>query len=358
MGSEVGAGGEGGMGGERGEVGAGAGTEHAVERAADRLARRRVGMVLGGGRSGGVHVTARGDTGRGAAPDARTLFEIGSVTKTFTALLLADGVLRGQWALDTPVRDLLPAGVGVPSRDGVQITLQHLATHTSGLPRTPGRLGIRENVAYLRTGADPYAGLSQDDVLRALPGAKLSRVPGSGKPKYSNLGFGLLGTALTTATGLDYGSLVRDRICVPLGMTDTVVDDQMTTDQRQRMAVGHRRRRRTAEPWPLPGIPGAGALRSTATDMLRFLAAQVDPPDTGLGEAVRLTHATPPGGPGEMGLGWHRAGPRTLWHNGGTGGFRSIAIVTPDSRVVTLALVNQTRGADLTAFRLMRRIDG
>lgn len=267
-------------------------------------------------------------------------------------------MVRGQWALDTPVRELLPVGVDVPCRDGVQITLQHLATHTSGLRRSPGRLGIRQNIAYLRTGADPYAALTQGDVLGELPGTRLSRVPGSGKPKYSKLGFGLLGTTMTTATGLDYGSLVRDRIFSPLGLADTVVDDQMTTDQRQRMAVGHRGRRRTAEPWPLPGIPGAGALRSTATDMLRFLAAQVDPPDSGLGEAVRLTHATPPGGPEEMGLGWHRAGPRTLWHNGGTGGFRSIAVVTPDSRVVTLALVNQARGADLATVRLMRGIDG
>ena len=335
-----------------------AGIEQSVERTADRLARRRVGMVLCGGRPGRVHVTARGDAGRGEAPDARTLFEIGSITKTFTALLLADGVLRGQWALDTPVRELLPTGVGVPGRDGVEITLQHLATHTSGLRRSPGRLGVRENVAYWRTGADPYAALTQGDVLAEISRTRLDRVPGSGKPKYSNLGFGLLGTALTTATGLDYGALVRDRICGPLGLVDTVVDDQMTTDQRRRTAVGHRSRRRPAEPWPLPGIPGAGALRSTATDMLRFLTAQVDPPGTGLGEAVRLTHATPPGGPEEMGLGWHRAGPRTLWHNGGTGGFRSTAIVTPDTRAVALALVNQTRGADLTAFRLLRRIDG
>lgn len=347
------------MGGEDFQTGSRkSGRAGLVGRAADRLARRRVGLVVGGGPSDDVSIASGGDDGRGGVPDARTLFEIGSITKTFTALLLADGVIRGDWRLDTPVRELLPAGVEVPSRAGVQITLQHLATHTSGLPRSPVRLGLRENVAYQRSGADPYAGLTEQDVLRSLSDARLKRVPGPGKPKYSNLGFGLLGTALAAETGLDYGTLVRDRVCGPLGMVDTVVHAQMTTDQRRRMAVGFRSRRRTAEPWPLDGIAGAGALRSTASDMVRFLAAQVDPASTGLGDAIRLTHATPPGGPQQMGLGWHRAGDRTLWHNGGTGGFRSIAIMSPVSGTVVLALVNQNRGADLTAFRLMRQLDG
>lgn len=329
-----------------------------VAGATERLARRRVGLVVGGGPSGAVSIASGGDDGHGGVPDEATLFEIGSITKTFTALLLADGVTRGDWSLGTPVRELLPAGVEVPRRDGVEITLQHLATHTSGLPRSPVRLGLRENVAYRRTGADPYAALTEHDVLRNLGDARLKRVPGHGTPAYSNLGFGLLGTAMATGTGLGYGTLVRDRVCGPLGLVDTVVDAHLTSDQRQRMAVGFRSRRRPADPWPLAGLAGAGALRSTASDMVRYLSAQVDPGSTGLGEAIRLTHATPPGGPEQMGLGWHRAGDRTLWHNGGTGGFRSIAIVSPASRTVVLALVNQNRGADLTAFRLMRRLDG
>ncbi|MDX2358628.1 serine hydrolase domain-containing protein [Dietzia sp. PP-33] len=346
------------MGGEDRGAGSRKGLhEELVEEAAQRLARRRVGLVVGGGPKGDVSIASGGDDGHGEVPDAGTLFEIGSITKTFTALLLADGVVRGEWRLDTPVRELLPAGVEVPSRAGVQITLQHLATHTSGLPRSPIRIGLRENLAYLRTGADPYAGLTEDGVLQGLRDVRLKRTPGFGRPRYSNLGFGLLGTAMTAGTGLDYFSLVRDRVCAPLGMVDTVVDDQMTTDQRERMAVGFRSRRRPAEPWPVAGIAGAGALRSTATDMVRFLEAQVDPASTGLGDAIRLTQATPPDGPRRMGLGWHRAWGRTLWHNGGTGGFRSIAIIGPDSGTVVLALVNQTRGADPVAFRLMRRLE-
>ena len=328
-----------------------------VARATARLARRRVGLVLGGGPHGEVSISTGGDDGHGGVPGERTLFEIGSITKTFTALLLADGVIRGDWSLDTPVRELLPAGAQVPVRDGVETTLRHLATHTSGLPRSPVRLGLRENIAYQRTGADPYAALTEDDVLRSLGDTRLKRVPGDGGPAYSNLGFGILGTAMTTATGLDYGTLVRDRVGGPLGLVDTVVDAHMTADQRRRMAVGFRSRRRPADPWPLAGFAGAGALRSTASDMVRFLSAQVDPGSTGLGDAIRLTHATPRGGPEKMGLGWHRAGDRTLWHNGGTGGFRSVVLVSPATGTVVLALVNQNRGADLTAFRLMRRLE-
>lgn len=329
-----------------------------IEDAADRLASRRVGLVLAGGRPDTMHMAFRGDAGAASVPHSQTLFEIGSVTKTFTALLLADGVERGLWRLDTPVAELLPGKTVVPSRDGVQITLQHLATHTSGLPRSPSRLGVRENIAYLRTGADPYDGLTEEDVLEGLGRAHLSCIPGTGKPHYSNLGFGILGIAMATSTGVGFGNLVRSRICEPLGLRDTVVDGQMTPEQRHRMATGHRSRRRTAEPWPLPGIAGAGALRSTAADMRVFLAAQVDPGGTPLERAIRLTHTTPPGGPAEMGLGWHRAGDDLLWHNGGTGGFRSIAIVSQQAGVVTFALINQSRGADLHAFRLIRRLGG
>lgn len=327
-----------------------------VEHAADRVSRRRVGVVMVAGSPGRVHTAARGDDGRGKNPDARTLFEIGSITKVFTALLLADGVIRGQWRLETPVRDMLPAGVDVPTRDGEQITLQHLATHTSGLPRSPGRLGLRENLAYMRTGADPYADVTEESVLASLGDIRLSGRPGRVKPKYSNLGFGLLGIALTTTTGVDFGALVRDRICEPLSMPDTVTDNLMTDDQRRRMAIGHRSRRNTADAWPLRGLSGAGALRSTAADMSRFLEAQLDPSTTELADALRLTHATPPSGPDRIGLGWHRAGPGLLWHNGGTGGFRSIAVVDQQGRNIALGLLNQSRGADLPTFRLIRRL--
>lgn len=325
----------------------------AVEQTAAQLSRRRTGVVVAALRAGRTHV-AGGGTAAGPAPGPRTLFEIGSITKVFTATLLADGIVRGDWELDTPVQELLPTDVTVPTRDGVAITLQHLATHTSGLPRSPVSLGLRENLAFLRHGTDPFRGLTEAEVLGTLRVTRMRRTPGTGRVSYSNFGFGLLGTALARASGQGFGGLVRRRIAEPLGLQDTSVEADMTASQRQRMANGHAGRRRRVEPWPLAGIPGAGALRSSADDLLAFLAAQLAPGSTPLAEAIRLTHRTPLAGPSSMGLGWHRADRGALWHNGGTGGFRTIIALRGQAAVAVLA--NQSAGVEGPAFRLLKQL--
>ena len=150
--------------------------ESSVQAELERGVRRRAGLVIGVLRDGATSV--RGRSADGALLDGRSMFEIGSITKTFTSLLLADGVVRGDWALSTPVRDLLPAGTHVPSSVGVEITLEHLATHTSGLPNAPIPI-VAGSVEMLR-GRDPYARLTADGLLRALGRAKLKRTPGKG----------------------------------------------------------------------------------------------------------------------------------------------------------------------------------
>lgn len=330
--------------------------EAEARRTAERIGRRRRGVVVGVRDGAETAVVGAGDIGRGAVPDADTFFEIGSISKVFTALLLADGVVRGDWELRTPVRELLPEGAGVPSRGGGEVTLQHLVTHTSGLVRSPFRFGLRENIAFLRHGHDPYAGFTGEDLLSALATTRLRRKPGTGGVKYSNFGFGVLGHALAHALGQDFGIAVVERICQPLGLIDTVTEWQLTDEQRARSAQGYRSRRKPADAWPLEGLPGAGALRSTASDLLTFLRAQLDPASTPLEEAIRLTHQTPAGGPAGMGLGWHRAGKQVLWHNGGTGGFRTIAAFRPGEGTAVTVLVNQSAGADLAALRLLKRV--
>lgn len=329
----------------------------AVAETADRLARRRTGVVVGAVAGGTEAVAGRGDTGRGEVPGASSLFEIGSVTKVFTALLLADGVVRGDWRLDTPVRDLLPADVVVPGRDGVAITLEHLATHRSGLPRSPASpLGVLAGTAAMFRGRDPYAGLGVAELNGWLASARLKKVPGTGKHAYSNAGFGLLGNALAHAAGTTYAELVRDRVCRPLGLADTVMAGTASSEQDARTVLGHRGRGRPAAAWPLPGIAGAGALRSTATDMLRFTQVQLDPAGSPLEEAIRLTQQ--PHGDGSTGLGWQRpTKPRLmLWHNGGTGGFRSFVGLIPSSEVAVVVLANHARMVDLGAIGLLKRL--
>ena len=139
---------------------------------ADRLARRHVGVVVGvlDLASGEQQVLTRGGTGRadGSAVTANTFFEIGSITKTFTALVLATMVESGRVRLDTPVRDLLPAGVTVPARDGAEITLEHLARHTSGLPRSPQSFARDLWIAVIQQ-ANPYT-MDEESVLAGLAG--------------------------------------------------------------------------------------------------------------------------------------------------------------------------------------------
>lgn len=331
------------------------GWDASVQVELERGVRRRAGLVIGVLRDGATSV--RGRSADGGALDGQSMFEIGSITKTFTSLLLADGVVRGEWSLATPVRDLLPAGSSVPSGAGVEITLEHLATHTSGLPNAPVPL-VAGSLEMLR-GRDPYAGLTADGLLDALAAAKLKRTPGTGAVHYSNLGVGVLGLALAHTAGCPYADLVAERICRPLGLVDTATDGQLSVVQRSRTVPGHRGRGKQAAAWPLDGMPAAGALRSTADDMLRYLSAQLNPDDTELAEAIRLTHVLRDDPKLTVGLGWMRVDKphRLWWHNGGTGGYRSFAGFRPDRHDAAVVLSNQSRSVDLIALRVLRSLD-
>lgn len=230
-----------------------------VQQTADRLAGKQVGAVVAAVTPGTVEIRGAGRTaaGGGSTPGPDTLFEIGSVTKTFTALALARMARAGTAGLDEPLADLLPTTASVPSRDGRQITLQHLATHTSGLPRLPK--GMLATLLLRPTHPDPYAHCTADALLSGLARTRLGAVPGE-RFRYSNLGAGLLGLALARRAGTEYEALVTREICAPLGMTDTVV----TVDpaRAERYAQGHSRRGRPRTPWNLADLAGAGALRS------------------------------------------------------------------------------------------------
>jgi len=324
---------------------------------ADRLARRHVGVVVGvlDLASGEQQVVSRSSTGRAdGTVTANTFFEIGSITKTFTALVLATMIESGRVRLDTPVRDLLPAGVAVPARDGTEITLEHLARHTSGLPRSPQSFGRDLWIAVIQRG-NPYP-MDEESVLASLAGARLRHRPGDGHGAYSNLGVGLLGLALRRAAGANsYEQLVSDAVLRPLGLTDTVV--RLDPDQAPRLAQGHGRRQRPVDAWYLDGLAGAGALRSTAPDILRYLGAQAKPDSTPLAAAIRLTHQLrEPARRHTFGLGWLRTKLPTgdlWWHNGGTGGFRSFAGFSPDRGRAAVVLVNDSRGPDAAGVELI-----
>ena len=304
----------------------------------DRIDARQagVGMVVGVIEPSGRRIVSYGKL---AKDDKRTLgrdtvFEIGSVTKVFTALLLADMVARGEVALSDPVGKYLPAGVKVPA-----ITLEQLATHTSGLPRLPSNLAPKD-------GDNPYADYTVAQLYEFL--ATMTPVSDP-KYDYSNLGAGLLGHALARRAGTDYEALVRRRILAPLGMKSTSIT--LDASMKERLALGHDAEMKRAANWDLLTLAGAGALRSTANDMLTFLAAAMGVTKSPLSApmAAMLAKRRPTGDAGhEVALGWHvyTANDREIvWHNGGTGGYRSWIGFEPKSRTGVVVLSNASTGA-------------
>lgn len=312
---------------------------------ADRIAKGgSAGLVLGVVEGGAARIVASGPRGGAgsAAIDGKTVFEIGSVSKVFTTILLAEMVGRGEVALEDPVQKLLPAGVTVPSRNGKVITLLDLATASSGLPRMPTDFKPADP-------ANPYADYTVAKMYAFISSQTLPRDPGA-IYEYSNLGMGLLGQALAERAGKPYEQLVTERILQPLGMSDTRIS--LTGELKARLAQGHDGDLEPAGNWDIPGMAGAGAWRSTASDMLRFLAACINPPADRLGEAIRLSIGSrrPAGAPTmTIGLGWHilqRGDRRMVWHNGGTGGYHSFVGFDPVSKSNALVLSNSSADID------------
>jgi serine-type D-Ala-D-Ala carboxypeptidase/endopeptidase len=243
--------------------------EHAM-RAADASLRPLVergavvGMVVALLQGGERRVRSYGTVaaGRPAPPGPDTVFEIGSVTKTFTALLLHEMAGRGEVGLDDPIGRHLPPEVPAPTLGSRSITLVHLVTHTARLPNN-GRTLIGQ---ALRDRKHPFARYSVEDLHADLARARIRRGIGE-LVRYSNLGFGLLGYLLARAAGTSYDALVTERVTGPLGLPDTAVHPS----DRTRYAQGHANRRRPAPDCEIPTLGGAGALRSTAWDMGAFL---------------------------------------------------------------------------------------
>lgn len=318
-----------------------------VRRTAERLGARRRGAVVVGAVRGGRSALHGADPG--------TLFEIGSVTKTFTALTLARLAVRGTVGLDQPLRDLLPRDITPPERGGEAVRLVHLACHTSGLPRLPRGLLPR---GLFRT--DPYAGCTGEFLLDGLRRTRLRSVPGT-RFHYSNLGAGLLGLALARRTGTDYDTLVRAEVCRPLGMTDTRV--VLDPGRAARLAGGHSPTGRPRPPWHLAALAGAGGLHSTVPDLLALARAQIDPAPGELAEAVALTRATAhrvnAGAavhPGWISADLPRGRHRALFHSGGTGGYRSLLAVVPEHRAAVVVLSANARSVDRPGLDLLARI--
>jgi CubicO group peptidase (beta-lactamase class C family) len=307
-------------------------------------ARRAVGIVVATLDPNSRSLTAYGNLAkdRPQTPDGDTLFEIGSITKVFTSLVLADMVEHGELTLDTPAQALLPETVKVPSRNGKPITLRDLSMQVSGLPRMPNNFRPADP-------GNPYVDYDGPKLFEFVSAYTLTRDPGE-KYEYSNLGVGLLGYALARKAGTSYEALVRTRVLGPLGMRDTTVT--FSADQKRRLATGHNAALAPVKNWDLDALAGAGALRSTANDMLKFLAANLELTDSPLKPAMRRMRAErhPTGTNGmDIMMAWHTLsgnGTEIIWHNGGTGGYRSFAGFDPAKKTAVVVLCNSSFDID------------
>jgi CubicO group peptidase (beta-lactamase class C family) len=285
------------------------------------------GIVIGVSEHGVRRIMTYG----AAKPDS--LFEIGSITKTFTGLLLAQMVVRGELDLRDPVRDLLPPGVA-SKPSGLEITLLDLATHHSGLPRMPDNAGpdLRRETYTDYRDADLYDFVKQHGLER----------PEKPEFLYSNLGFALLGTALADHAGIPYAELLRREIIGPLGMTDTAIS--LPPNLLARLMQGHDGYGRPTPRWDLEkAFAGAGGIRSDAADMLTYLEAQMHPERSPFPRAIVQSHVFQDYVTSNIriGLAWVYDPERGIFeHGGATGGHTSFAFFDPRRDFAAVGFLN------------------
>jgi len=297
-----------------------------------------------------------------AKPDS--IFEIGSITKTFTGLVLSQMVEQGKVNFDDPVREFLPPGT-VAKPAGNEITLLDLATQHSGLPRLPDNI-------HPANPANPYVDYAAANLYAFLAKQTVAK-PAQTDFLYSNLGFGLLGQALSNRAGMAYPALLEQEVTGPLGLKDTVVS--LSPEQQTRFIPGYDSEHRPAHPWDFDALAGCGAIRSTASDMLTYLQANLHPekfrPAVGLPASATLSAALAQSHQlradalgGGIALAWFLF-PKTgeYWHNGGTGGYSSYAFFNKNADYAAIVLSNTAPGkngsfADRVGKHISERLEG
>jgi CubicO group peptidase (beta-lactamase class C family) len=270
--------------------------------------------------------------GKGDKPNGDTIYEIGSVSKAFTGILLADMAARGEVKLDALLQDLLPRGVKLQLYRDKPIRLVDVASQTSGLPRLPDNLAPKDP-------ADPYADYTSERMFDFIGRHELRRAPG--KYEYSNLGMGLLGYVLADKLGKTYEQLLVERVTKPLKMNDTRIT--LSNDQKKRLAPGYDRALTSAKNWNLSVLAGAGGIRSTAHDLMKLVEASLSDDKSPVVAAIHEAWKPRYGKPGQIGvgLGWHIARDGvTRFHGGQTGGYTADVFIFLPKKLGVVVVCN------------------
>jgi D-alanyl-D-alanine-carboxypeptidase/D-alanyl-D-alanine-endopeptidase len=332
-------------------------TDQWVEQVAKPLVGNHIvdGLSIGyvqGEHSGMVHLGCSNQAKEKA--NMSTVYELGSISKVFTSLLLADAVVRGEIDLNATADATNPAGIRFPSRDGRSIRWIDLSTHRSGLPRLPSNLQPADST-------DPYRDYDSKKAAEFLSHYDLPRKPGESQ-EYSNFGGSVLGYLVAQKAGKSYGQLLRERIAEPLQMTDCTVSP--SSDQEKRFATTHDTFGHAASRWTHADLPGAGGVCATLGDMMLFAKAQLHPPSGTVGQAIELAwkqHTEADASGPATGLGWMISDDgETRWHNGRTGGSTSALFINRRLGCAVIVLCNTSvpHGIDELAMKLMLKAAG
>jgi CubicO group peptidase (beta-lactamase class C family) len=318
------------------------------------------GLVVGVYKDGRSLIKGHGTTGRadGAAPDAHTIYQIGSISKVFTASLLQILCDEDVVSLEATLGDLL--GSSMPMSPAArQVTLRQLVTHTSGFPSIPKSLGAKagEKAGSDDHMLDPYSYLGPQFIFEYLATTEDKREPG--RFEYSNFGMGLLGHVLERVTGKELESLVAEKILAPFGMTETGI--ALTPRMQSRLAQGHTSKGVPTRIWTFAALAGAGAFNSSARDMLTFIRGLVEEGGPFV-DLLRKMREPQPGG--QTGIGWmlptfvdRFVGNKDIvWHNGMVNGYASYLAVDARARAGVVILTNKAIGPEMLGMMLMRKV--
>jgi CubicO group peptidase (beta-lactamase class C family) len=311
-----------------------------------------VGLSIGIIHSGVVHSYSYGETtaGNNQLPEVNSIYEIGSITKTFTATLLAYYANEGKLELTDPITKYLPDSVSA-NKELQGITLEMLSNHTSGLSRLPDNFEFHSSDPY-----DPYKDYTKQHLYQYLKTCKLNSKPGENYA-YSNFGVGLLGSILEQVSGKAFEEMVKEVICAPLGMQNT--EEYLTALQRKRFVTVYNEDGKATSPWTFQVLAACGALRSTLEDMLLYLKANMTPSQSELSKAIKLTHQITYNKDIKLGLGWHMIvvnGIEYYFHDGATFGCSSFMAFNREKKLGIIILSNSGISTNDLGVNLIKRL--
>jgi CubicO group peptidase (beta-lactamase class C family) len=306
--------------------------------------KNTVGLSVGIFKDGKTYFYNYGEMekGNGRLPTKDTYFEIGSISKTFTAALLADAVIKGKVKLDDPINKYLPDSIHGLIFESEPVTLQTLSNQSSGIPSLPNNVVLNNE-----TMINPYKDYDEAKLFQFYENFRLVRKPGT-KYEYSNLAVGTLGVILERVNKSSFEQLLFKTICLPLKMHDT--KQFLQKEDSSRLAKGYNENGEYASLWDFKALAGAGAIRSTAADLVKYTKANLGQAPPMLYKEFQLTHTvTFKSNEATVGLGWHYIKPGNdlvLFHNGGTGGYRSYLAINLQKKYSVIILSNSAISVD------------